>query len=237
MGEEHEALVRAGVDQVGQKHGVVGYVGAAQVEQPGYVGQVVEEVAVGLEPGCDAEGGGMELVGRPAARPLFGLDHDGGGGQGRAVGPDGIEGVGQPCAQGQSGLTLQPAGRGGSEHVVGPGHDETGPVLYLASQPADGRGGPRLSLAHQLEGRVAQLFGGLQPVAAVGPEGGTVEGDDGGSGRAGEAGEPLATHPVGRYVLIVVRVGGRYQVGIDPVVAHPAAQCFDALVDSHDAWV
>lgn len=95
VGKKGEAAHGGLVAQVAHKHGVVGHIGPAQVEQPCQVGQVSKEAGVGHAALAEVLAQAFELLLHGGPGTGGGLHHDGLCRHGGTVGPQGVEGVGQ----------------------------------------------------------------------------------------------------------------------------------------------
>jgi hypothetical protein len=222
--------------QVGEEHGVVVDVAAAQVGDPG-----------------DVVDGGDEVMRRAVAR--HGLAHLGElgrarkrgvrravlvhrrGRQGRTVGPNLGEEV-EVRAQVQAGLlerAAQLVGGGEPEHLA---IDRDGVAgLQVLDHPFDVVRGRAGGDAHELHAGARDLRLGLHPIAAVGEERGMIRGDHERAHRAGEPGQPDAPLPAVGKVLRQVRIAGRHEQGGKLMLRERVAGLLDAQSERRGAGV
>lgn len=159
VAKEGEAARGGLVAQVAHKHGVVGHIGPAQIEQPCQVSQVGKEAGVGHAALAEVLAQAFELLLHGGPGIGGGLHHDGLCRHGGTVGPQSVEGVGQchifQSVGGQCGHVSQ------RQHVGRCAH--AGDALCLEPLGQGGRVG--VALAHQCKGCAVELCGGLQPIA------------------------------------------------------------------------
>ncbi len=212
--------------EIGHEEGVVGNVVGAHVQRPGYLREVVDHHQVGIRL-MPAHGG--EDLAQFAARTLAGyaVGHDAQrcGGQCRPSLPQCGEGVGIDGLHPDVGAQSVKGSRGhlGAHHLGREPH-RAAVTRQMAVKPLGDCGHAVHSLAHQGDARAGELVLGLEEIARVGPERRTGQRDHGGTGRAREAREPFAAHPVGGRIFAVVGVGGGHDEGAEAGLVHPLAQ-------------
>ena len=229
VGEENKTVVAVEKEEEGDENGIIRNVASSQVQQPGDVGEVVDEIVFLRAHFLSQQSRRLcQLVLHGNTCPLQELNVNRFSGQSRAVFPNGVKRIGERQAEFQTALAkFLRIGLG--EHV-GRSRHTVRTLGDLLAQPFDGRGYAGIAIAHQSEGSVAQFFFRLQPIARVGPKRGFGQRHHRKSGTAGETGQPFATLPMGSNVLTAVSIGSRNDIGINlgRLPTHPFAQTVHA---------
>ena len=219
--EEHGRAAALGDDRVAERQGRMGDVAAADVERPG------EVVGIGDDKGADlvlAEllADARQLVLAALAGKLDRVRAHGSARRKRAIDPDHVDGIHvdrHGRAAGIRGGLFQFLDGGGrvQPRVVA----EAGALGQIGLDPGLDVG---LGERHRRDDGRVDLFRRLQGIAPVDDEGGRLEEDHGGAGRAGEAGQPGEALGVLRHVFRLMLVGARHDKALEAAPGQLGAQ-------------